>query len=162
MRNSGTVWTVTNRSAPRCAAKGALHVGVNISVCENNSKWSVFSDSVTYNMYMSVLKLAVRVAYTHGESVSVLKLLLLLHRRLLGAGSRSLPQLGGPALTRLPRRLFLAAPLREHPRRRAATLPQSRHRSAKASEEAELHPPPQAQQQSDGGRRRTGCLQGRH
>ena len=30
-----------------CAAKGALHDGDNISVCENNSKWSVFSDAVT-------------------------------------------------------------------------------------------------------------------
>ena len=28
-------------------SNGALHDGDNISVCENNSKWSVFSDAVT-------------------------------------------------------------------------------------------------------------------
>ena len=37
-----------SRTAPLHATKGALHDGVNISVCENNSKWSVFSDPVTY------------------------------------------------------------------------------------------------------------------
>ena len=46
--NSGTVWTIAKQTAPLCAAKCALHDGVNISVCENNSKWSVFSDQVTY------------------------------------------------------------------------------------------------------------------
>ena len=40
------VWTIAKWTAPLRAAKGTLHDGVNISVCENSSKWSVFSDPV--------------------------------------------------------------------------------------------------------------------
>ena len=47
-RNSGTVWTIAKWTAPLHAAKCALRDGVNISVCENKSKRSVFSDPVTY------------------------------------------------------------------------------------------------------------------
>ena len=50
----GTVW-IDYRQADCtttyvCAAKGAFHDGVNniISLCENNSKWLVFSDLVTF------------------------------------------------------------------------------------------------------------------
>ena len=45
--NSGTVWNIVKPTVPLRAAKGALHDGVNIAVCENNSKRSVFSDPVT-------------------------------------------------------------------------------------------------------------------
>ena len=45
MRSSETVLTITKRTTSLRAVKGALHDGVNISVCE--SKWSVFSDPVT-------------------------------------------------------------------------------------------------------------------
>ena len=48
MRNLGIVWTIAKQTVPLCVAKGTLHDGVNISVCENNSKWLVFSDPVTY------------------------------------------------------------------------------------------------------------------
>ena len=44
MLNSGTVETIAKRTAPLCTMKGALHDGVNISVCENNRG---FSDPVT-------------------------------------------------------------------------------------------------------------------
>ena len=47
VRNSGMLWIITNQTAPQCAAKDTLLDGVNISVCENNSTWSVFLDPVT-------------------------------------------------------------------------------------------------------------------
>ena len=34
---SGTVYTIAKWTPPLCAAKGTLHDGINISVCENNS-----------------------------------------------------------------------------------------------------------------------------
>ena len=50
---TGALMCVTwERYGPRCAVKGALHNGVNISVCDNNSKWSVFSDQVTYSAHV--------------------------------------------------------------------------------------------------------------
>ena len=55
MRNSGTVWTIAKQTAPLRAAKGALRDGINISVCETNSKWSVFSDPVTNILVGSAL-----------------------------------------------------------------------------------------------------------
>ena len=46
MCSLGTVWTIP--TTPQYAAKGALQDGVNVSVYENNSMWSVFSDPVIY------------------------------------------------------------------------------------------------------------------
>ena len=48
VRNSGTVRTIANLTAPRCTEKGVLHNGVNISVCENNTSGQ-FSQTRSHN-----------------------------------------------------------------------------------------------------------------
>ena len=42
--NSATVWTIANWTASRCAAKGTIDDGINISVCENKAS-SQFSQT---------------------------------------------------------------------------------------------------------------------
>ena len=46
---------MANQTAPQCAPKGTLHDGINISVCEINSKWSVFPD-LYHNTFSALLR----------------------------------------------------------------------------------------------------------
>ena len=41
---------MANQTAPRCARRATLHDDTNNSVSENNCKWSVFTDLVTYEV----------------------------------------------------------------------------------------------------------------